>query len=106
MSDRRAGRHAFDASAVTDVRDTPQLREGRRETRNGVLVLVVSSAPLVAGLVVGLLHLIPDQSGWRPLISVAIIGGGVFTSQGIRMIRAGRATLRDEIRRQQGEATP
>lgn len=104
MSDRRGGRHAFDAANVTDVQETPYLQEGRREQRNGVLVLGVSAPALIAGLLFSILHVIPAQSGWHPMTSAAIIAGGIFTVQGIRMMREGRATVRDELRRQAEES--
>lgn len=104
MSDRRGGRHAFDAAAVTDVQETPILREGRREQRNGVLVLAASLAALAFGFVADVIHLIPGLTGWHSIVTAAIVAGGVFTAQGIRTIRNGRATLRDELR-QQSEAS-
>ena len=100
MRDPRSGRRAFDASSVTDVQATAHLREGRREQRNGVLVLVVSAAALAFGLAADVVNLIPIHSGWHPLTNVAFIAGGVFTVQGIREIRNGRATVRNELRRQ------
>ena len=101
MSENRPGRHAFNpAAARTTMEETPLVREGRRERRYGVLVLAVAAAALVAGLLADVLNLAPSPSAWHPLTTLAIVSGGVFTVQGIRMIRNGRATLRDELRRQ------
>lgn len=100
VSNRRGGRHAFDASAVTDAWETPQLREGRRGQRKGVLVVVVSVAALAFGLVADIINLIPGLTGWHTLVTAAFVFGGMFTIQGIRMIRGGGATVRDELRRQ------
>ncbi|MDR6612608.1 hypothetical protein [Leifsonia sp. 1010] len=100
MDDRSAGRHAFHADAATNVEETPQLTEGRRKVRNGWLILAVAAAALLWGLLADVLNLAPLHSALHPLVTVAIVSGGVFTVHGIRTIRNGRAALRTEIKRQ------
>lgn len=52
------------------------------------------------GLFVDSVGRVVQDSPWHPLVFGAIFFGGWIGLQGGRMIRDGRATLRDEIRRQ------
>ena len=102
MSDNR-GRHAFDpTTARADLEETPQITAGRRELRRGVLVLSLAAAVAVGCVAVVLIGVLPADSPWHPIF-IALYGGGTLGFQGGRMIRNGRATLRDELKRQADE---
>ncbi|MEV8215456.1 hypothetical protein [Leifsonia sp. NPDC077715] len=53
-----------------------------------------------------IINLIPGLTGWHTVVTAAIVIGGIWTIQGVRMIRNGRATVRDELRRQAESPQP
>ncbi|KRC51652.1 hypothetical protein ASE16_00720 [Leifsonia sp. Root227] len=103
MTDNRQGRHAFDASvAASELEQTPLVGIGRQELRNGKLLLWLGVVILPVGIA---LHFARwDAGAWddfvRFLTTAVFVGAGVSLGQGIRLYREGRATLRDEARRQ------
>lgn len=105
MSDRRGGRHAFDAVAVTDVQGTPLLGIARREIRDGKVLVGIGVAVASVALVVDLLAVVAFRSPWHALVIMGLTLGGILIVQGTSKLRDGRATLRDQLR-QQAESPP
>lgn len=103
--ERRAGRHAFDvAEALARSEETPLIGIGRRELRNGRILFAVAVVVLLAAIVAGI-GLAAFRPVWHGWVTLAFCFSGVTLGQSIRMIRDGRATLRDELRRQMGSTS-
>jgi hypothetical protein len=106
VNDDPAGEPAPDPEAAgDDLAETPAVGIARRELRTGWRLLGVAAAALALGVVVEVLIFPVPNSVWHAVPIAAVVFGGMLTIQGTSKIRNGRATLRDELRRQ-SEAPP
>jgi hypothetical protein len=106
VNDDPAGEPAPDPEAAGDhLTETPAVGIARRELRTGWRLLGVAAAALALGVVVEVLIFPVPNSVWHAVPIAAVVFGGMLTIQGTSKIRNGRATLRDELRRQ-SEAPP
>ncbi len=100
MIHRHAGRHPSDASAVSDTGEAPLLGVARREIRDGKVLVGIGAAVASVALGTDLLALVAFRSPWHALVIMGLTLGGILIVQGTSKLRDGRATLRDETRRQ------
>ncbi|MEY9952325.1 hypothetical protein [Leifsonia sp. EB34] len=106
MNDDPDGEPAPDPSVDGEhLVETPAVGIARREIRAAWGLLGVAAVALAVGVVVEVFILPVPHSGWHGIAVGLLTSGGLLIFQGVPKVRNGRATLRDELRRQHGEGT-
>ncbi|MFF1572476.1 hypothetical protein ACFVWR_06980 [Leifsonia sp. NPDC058292] len=100
MDGERTGEEPTDPTASADAEEAPLLRIARSELRTGKWLLLVGIATTIVSLAIVIFAILRPHSVFDTLVVVAVSAGGTMLVLGAQKFRNGRATLRDEIRRQ------